>query len=77
MKGARLVLTTLALGVAAGSTTGCATMFRKGNGLTMVRPAEDGRNVRTIAMNMRGATPELRIFEGDRELSIVAVRDNI
>lgn len=56
--------------------TGCATMFRKGNGLVQTVREED-RNVRLIAMNMRGATPDLRIYTGDRQLPIVAVRDNI
>lgn len=67
-----------AMGVVAlaAATTGCATAFRHGNGLTATVP-ENGRQVRVIAMNMSHVTPDLEVYEGNQRLMIASVRDHI
>jgi hypothetical protein len=56
--------------------SGCATMYVRGNHLRTVRD-DEGEKVPLRVMNFDNATRDLRVFEGDRELLIMAVPDNV
>ena len=66
----------LSLVASAVMSSGCATMYVHGNHLSTSAEV-DGRNTALRVLNFENATPDLRIFEGDRELPLMAVPDHI